>query len=263
MEIVTSSIKELYVVKIGGKIAEEEELLRRTLDAFAALPHPKMLVHGGGSQANRLCERLGIPKKMAGGRRITDEATLEVVTMIYAGSMNKKIVSLLQALNCDAIGLSGADANCILAEKRRPGTIDYGFAGDILAVNNRMLTRLLGLGLVPVLCAITHDGKGQLLNTNADTIASEVASRMVDAFSVKLWLCMRLRGVLLDASDEESLIADIDQKTFEAYIKNGIVADGMIPKLENAFSAVDRGVDQVGIGNILGLIQDVGTFLGK
>ena len=196
----------LHILKIGGKLIENPPRLERLLSDFTNLNGHKILVHGGGKRASQLCHALSIEPKMIEGRRITDEPTLEIVTMVYAGLINKNIVSQLQALGCNAIGLSGADGNAILAHKRIVKTIDYGFAGDIDAVNTNTIAGLVNLNLTPVFCAITHNGKGQLLNTNADTIAATLATALVKQYDVHLKYCFEKKGVLSDPDNDDSVI---------------------------------------------------------
>ena len=200
----------LKIVKIGGNIINDEAALISYLKDFAALDAPKILVHGGGKRATEISEAMGLQPKMVAGRRVTDEATLEVVTMVYAGLLNKKITAQLQKFNCNALGLSGADANCILTHKRIVSEVDYGFAGDVDAVNAEFITVLLQNKITPVFCAITHDKIGQLLNTNADTIASEMAIAMSDFYEVELNYVFELNGVLENISDKNSVIQHID-----------------------------------------------------
>ncbi len=252
---------ELTIVKIGGKLLESQSFLSQTLQHFASIKGPKILVHGGGKAASEKSKALGIQPNMVDGRRVTDAATLEVATMVYAGLENKKVVSQLQARSCDALGFSGADANTILAKKRAATPVDYGLVGDIQQVNAARIQGILQLGLSPVFCAITHDGKGQLFNTNADTIAAEVAKAMSKHFSVKLFYCFEKAGVLADPEDESTVIPVIDQDTFAAGKESGAIAAGMLPKLENAFQALEAGVDQVIIGNPASLSGTGGTRL--
>lgn len=242
------------VIKIGGNIIDDEKKLSAFLTAFATVPGKKILVHGGGKLATRLAAQLNLPQQMVEGRRITDAETLKVVTMVYAGLINKTVVAQLQAAGCSALGLSGADGNAILAHKRLPKAagegsgVDYGFAGDVDFVNGEMLHGLLQQGLTPVLSPITHDGKGQLLNTNADTIAQETARALHSHFAVQLVYSFEKPGVLLDAEDEQSVIPVINPQKFRQLKQDGLVFAGMIPKLENAFSALQSGVKKVTIG---------------
>lgn len=233
--------------------------LSQFLDDFAALSGPKILVHGGGKLATSLSKTLGIPTKMVEGRRITDAETLKVVTMVYAGLINKEVVAGLQARNCNAIGFTGADANVIPAEKRPVTTIDYGFAGDIVQskINTTAIEVLIKANIVPIFCGITHDGKGQLLNTNADTIASALAVAMSAQYTTILHYCFDKNGVLRDVDDDASVIEKISREEYKYYKIKQIIADGMIPKLDNAFSAIDNGVDHVVIGNAEKVVQMV------
>ncbi|MFI5155708.1 MAG: acetylglutamate kinase [Chitinophagales bacterium] len=218
------------------------------MNAFASIQGKKILIHGGGKKATRLAADLGTEQKMIDGRRITDEKTLEIVTMVYAGSINKDIVARLQAKHCDAIGLSGADGNLILAHKRNHPTIDYGFAGEIDKINSQFLSQLFHWGLVPVVSPITHDMHGQLLNTNADTIAQEMAKALCRQFSVHLIFSFEKNGVLLDINDEESVIAELKPASYNSLKSEQKIFAGMIPKLDNAFEALRQGVKQVTIG---------------
>jgi acetylglutamate kinase len=239
----------LSIIKIGGNVIENKEALTKFLSLFANLEGQKILVHGGGKLATQLAKKLGIEAKLVGGRRITDAETLEVITMTYAGLTNKNIVVQLQANNCNAIGLSGADGNAILAHKRPVTKIDYGFAGDVETVNNELISKLLKSGLTPVFCAMTHDGKGQLLNTNADTIAAELAIGMSEHFETTLYYCFEKKGVLMNVENEDSVVQHITSNIYQELLKNGIIADGMLPKLENCFHALTNHVSKVCIGH--------------
>lgn len=239
----------LNILKIGGKLLADELQLTKMLEVFTGMEGHKILVHGGGNRANELIKDLGIEPKMINGRRITDEPTLEIVTMVYAGLINKGLVARLQAIQCPAIGLSGADGNVILAHKRIVKDIDYGFAGDIDAVGVNTFKHLLSGGLVPVCCAITHDGKGQLLNTNADTIASRLAVALAPHYRVRLQYSFERPGVLKDPSDNNSVISSLNRTSYEQYKAEGVITDGMIPKLDNAFAGLDAGVSEIVIGN--------------
>ncbi|MDR3251200.1 MAG: acetylglutamate kinase [Tannerella sp.] len=238
-------MKKLTLVKVGGKIVEDENTLGNLLDDFSKIEGAKVLVHGGGSLATKIGSQLGVESRMVDGRRITDAQTLRIVTMVYAGLVNKNIVARLQALGVNAIGLTGADMNIILAEKRPVGTIDYGFAGDVKTVNGEALSMLLGNGCVPILSPLTHDKKGNLLNTNADTIAAETAKALAKMFDVTLIYCFEKSGVLLDENDDNSVIPLINREIFENYKKEGVISGGMIPKLHNSLQAIDAGVKQV------------------
>ena len=285
----------IRVIKIGGNVVDNPELLRKFASDFAAMPGMKVLVHGGGVMASQMQKAMGMIPQMVEGRRVTDEDTLKVVTMVYAGWCNKNIVSLLQADGCNAIGLTGADGNVIKARKRAPmyvesleKEVDYGYVGDVNAesVNAGFIYSLLERGITPVLCAINHDGDGNLLNTNADTIASSVAIAMANyryrslrdvccrceecthcsddgrlTHVTELIYCFEKDGVLYDKNDDSSVIPEISQGSFEELKKNGIVADGMIPKLTNSFKAIDAGVERVIIKHAGNLNNGIGTTL--
>lgn len=245
----------LTLVKVGGAIVENADSLSSLLDKFASIEGHKVLVHGGGRSATRIAERLGLPQQMVAGRRVTDADTLRVVTMVYAGLVNKNIVAQLQARGINALGLTGADMNVISSHRRPPKqvrmddgsieTVDYGFVGDIDQVNADLLADLIAKGVVPVMCPIGHDAQGNLLNTNADTIAAEVAKALARNFEVTLVYCFEKRGVLRDADDDDSVIPCITQADFPALVEQGIVSGGMLPKLENAFDAIRAGVHEV------------------
>src|SRR5690606_18028332 len=245
----------LNIVKIGGNVIDDESELQRFLEKFAALPGKKILVHGGGKIAARLAAEIGIEAKMVEGRRITDEPMLDVVTMVYAGLTNKKIVAALQKHGCDALGLSGADANSIKAVKRPVKDIDYGFVGDILvdSVNKLGVKKFLEAGFTPIFSAITHNGLGQLLNTNADTIASALAVSLSDLYETSLVYCFEKNGVLRDVNDDNSVIQSITEKDFDSLKSEGVIYEGMVPKLQNAFHAIGKGVKNVYIGNAANL----------
>ena len=239
---------ELSIIKIGGNIIDDESKLAGFLDAFAAVPGKKILVHGGGKLATKLAEGLGLPQQLIDGRRITDAATLKIVTMVYTGTINKTIVAQLQARGCDAIGLSGADGNAILAHKRTHPTIDYGYVGDVDAINSSLLTSLLFLDKTLIFAPITHDGKGQLLNTNADTIAQEIARALSATFIVSLVYSFEKSGVLMNAEDDSSVIPRINPSSYQKLKEQQVIFAGMIPKLDNAFTALRSGVGKVIIG---------------
>jgi acetylglutamate kinase len=249
----------LKIFKIGGNIIEDEQELQKFLSLFSLTQSPKVLVHGGGKKASELLPKLGIEPKMVNGRRITDSKTLEVVTMVYAGLFNKTIVAKLQALDCNAIGISGADGNSIQAHKRPVEEVDYGYAGDIDSIDADFITNLLSLGITPVFCALTHDKKGQLLNTNADTIASELAIGLSSRFETTLNYCFELNGVLENREDKDSIIQDMNTESYQELIEKGVIADGMLPKLHNCFHALTMGVNEVRIGN-LGLFDETSTY---
>ena len=251
----------LTIVKIGGKIVEDPESLTAFLKDFALIAGDKILVHGGGRSATVLAEKLGIETKMTDGRRITDAEMLKVVTMVYAGLVNKNIVAQLQMLHLDAVGLTGADMNLILSEKRPVKEIDYGFVGDIKEINVPALTELLKQNYVPVIAPLTHDGNGNLLNTNADTITGEIAKALTYDYNIRLIYCFEKKGVLLDENDEESVIPTLDFKLFQQYKNEGIIQGGMIPKLDNAFRAVASGVKEVIITHASNINKGKGTYL--
>ncbi len=235
----------LTIIKVGGKIVEEPESLKHLLTDFSLIEGCKVLVHGGGRSATALAAQLGIESKMVNGRRVTDEEMLKVVTMVYGGLVNKKIVAGLQALGVNALGLTGADLNYMRSEKRPIAEVDYGFVGDVKQVDADILSDLISKSVVPVLAPLTHDKKGNLLNTNADTIAGEAAKALARYFEVTLMYCFEKKGVLADENDDDSVIENINPATFEKLVAEGIISGGMIPKLENAFEALKSGVKQV------------------
>ncbi|OAV74009.1 Acetylglutamate kinase [Bacteroidales bacterium Barb7] len=251
--------EKLTIVKVGGKIVEEEATLRRLLADFSAVDGCKLLVHGGGRSATKIASLLGIESRMVDGRRVTDAETLKVVTMVYGGLVNKNIVAGLQAAGVNAIGLTGADMNLIRSVKRPVGEVDYGFVGDVEEVNGGVLAAFIRQGIVPVLAPLTHDRQGNLLNTNADTIAGETAKALAAYFDVTLMFCFEKKGVLSDETDDNSVIPRIDRKLFEQYTAQGIIQGGMIPKLENAFQAVDAGVKEVVITQASEIHKGTGT----
>lgn len=235
----------LTLIKVGGKIVEEASSLQRLLTDFAAISGHKLLVHGGGRSATRIAEQLGIESRMVDGRRITDAETLRVVTMVYGGLVNKNIVAGLQARGVNALGLTGADMDVIRSVKRPVKDIDYGYVGDVERVDARLLGDLIARGVVPVMAPLTHDGAGNLLNTNADTIASETARALAARFDVTLVYCFEKKGVLRDPDDEDSVIPSLNRRRFEALTADGTIAGGMIPKIENALAAIEAGVKRV------------------
>ena len=237
--------EKLTVIKVGGGIVEEEATLNQLLTDFSAIEGYKVLVHGGGRSATKLAAQLGIESKMVNGRRITDAETLKVVTMVYGGLVNKNIVAGLQAKGVNAMGLTGADMNVIRSVKRPVKDVDYGFVGDVEKVNADLLGNLIRQGVVPVMAPLTHDGQGSMLNTHADTIAGETAKALAELFDVTLVFCFEKKGVLRDADDDDSVIPVITPELFREYVDKGIIQGGMIPKLENSFSAIDAGVSQV------------------
>ncbi len=244
----------LYVIKIGGSIIDEESKLSSFLADFASVTEKKILVHGGGKLATRMGEKMGIEQKLIDGRRMTDAETLKIVTMVYAGYINKNIVAALQSGNCNALGLCGADADVILAHKRQHPVLDYGYVGDVDAINADLIHTLLNKNITLVFAPITHDQHGQLLNTNADTIAQEIARGMSPDYEVQLIYCFEKKGVLADMSDENSVIPFLTPASFRALkapLAGGSgakIVSGMIPKLENAFTALKSGVQKVIIG---------------
>ncbi len=252
-------MEKLTLIKVGGKIVEEEETLRQLLNDFAAIEGYKVLVHGGGRSATKLAAQLGIESRMVDGRRITDADMLRVVTMVYGGLVNKNIVAGLQALGVNALGLTGADMNLMRSDKRPVKEVDYGFVGDVKEVNADLLASLIHQGVVPVLAPLTHDKRGHMLNTNADTIAGEAAKALAKHFDVTLVFCFEKKGVLLDAEDDESVIPAIDRTAFKKYVEEGVIQGGMIPKLENAYAAIDAGVKEVIITQASEIHQGKGT----
>lgn len=254
-------MEKITVVKIGGNVIDDPAVLKRFIADFAAMPGPKILVHGGGKVATRLAERLELKVQMVDGRRITDKGTLDVVTMVYAGLVNKQLVASLQAEGCNALGLSGADGNAVTARRRAPQPIDYGFVGDIEKVDSRLLGHLLEAGVTPVFCAIMHDGQGALLNCNADSVASAVALGAAQAAPTELIFCFEKSGVLRDPDDETTLIREITAESYAALKAEGIVSKGMIPKIENALKAVANGVRSVTIKHSGNLSNDTGTVI--
>lgn len=239
----------LTVVKIGGNVIDNPVSLKAFLADFAALEGYKILVHGGGKIATKTAEGLGITAVFHEGRRITDKPMLDIAVMTYAGLINKDVTAQLQALGNNAMGFTGADGNLILSEKRKNAAVDFGFVGDVLAVNADLLKVLVEQNVVPVFCAITHDGHGQLLNTNADTIASTVAVACSKYFDVRLMYCFEKKGVLMDSENEESVIKSLTFDAYNTLREQGIIHSGMLPKLENCFNAINQGVTQIGIGS--------------
>lgn len=244
----TFTMKEkLYIIKIGGALIDDEELLTQFLEQFSEIQEKKILVHGGGKLATTLADKLGIEQKMINGRRITDKKTLDIVTMVYAGGINKNIVEKLQQKKCNAIGFSGADGNLIKAKKREHPEIDFGFVGDITkkSVNRKLVSKLIKLELVPVFSAITHDRKGNLFNTNADTIASVMAQALSEKYEVELLYCFDKEGVLDDVNDPESVIKSVTEEDFTTLKEEGKLHKGILPKLENALGAIKNNVNKV------------------
>lgn len=235
----------LTIIKVGGKIVENPESLNSLLKDFAAVEGKKLLVHGGGRSATQMAARLGVETKMVDGRRITDEAMLEVVTMVYGGLVNKRIVAGLQALGVDAVGLTGADMNIVLSDKRKVSAVDYGWVGDVKRVNAEAVATLIESGCCPVVAPLTHDGCGHMLNTNADTMAGEMAKAMAAHYDVTLMFCFEKPGVLADENDDSSLIPTITPAVLDDLKRRGVVSGGMIPKLDNAIACVSAGVESV------------------
>ena len=235
----------LTIIKVGGKIVEEPDTLAALLRDFAAIDGFKLLVHGGGRSATKIAAQLGIETQMIDGRRVTDQEMLEVVTMGYGGLGNKTIVARLQALGIDALGMTGADMNILRSDRRPVKTVDYGFVGDVKEVNSQALATLIRAGVVPVIAPLTHDGKGSMLNTNADTMAGETAKGLANEFDVQLVYCFEKAGVLRDENDDDSVIGLVDRDIYAQLRNDGIVVGGMIPKLDNAFEAIDAGVSEV------------------
>jgi len=242
-------MERLFIIKIGGNVLDDEKALERFLVDFAGIRERKILIHGGGKIATRIGEQLSITSKYVNGRRITDTATLDLVTMVYGGLVNKKLVTALQALQCNAMGLTGADGNVIRAVKRPVKDIDYGFAGDITpeAVNTTLLKQLLDTGVVPVFAPLTHE-PGTMLNTNADTIASTLAVALSRAYNVRLIYCFEKKGVLRDVNDASSVVRHMPRRLYQELLQQQALADGILPKLENAYAAIDAGVKEVLIG---------------
>jgi len=238
----------LSVVKIGGNVIEDAVALQSFLTDFAQMQGSKILVHGGGKKATAMAKKMDIPVQMVEGRRITDAQNLDIITMLYGGKINKNIVAQLQNLGCNAMGLSGADGNAIQAVKRPVKSIDYGFVGDVVGVNNALFQMLLKGEYTPVCCAITHDQKGQLLNTNADTIAATLAQSLSQSFEVSLWYCFEKQGVLENINDDGSVIETITPQKYKNLKTAQVIHSGMIPKIDNCFDALENGVNEVKIG---------------
>lgn len=248
------SVEKISIIKIGGNIIDNEANLASFLSAYAVVEGKKILIHGGGKLATKMATDLDIPQQMVDGRRITDAATLKIVTMVYAGYINKNIVAALQSKNVNALGLCGADANIVPAHKRINATTDYGFVGDIDAVDTEKITAFLQAGLSLVVAPITHDGAGQLLNTNADTMAQAIATALSSKYEVSLVYSFERKGVLSSIADANSVIPIINPQNYAALKESGQVNEGMIPKLDNAFEALHKGVSRVIIGDALDLV---------
>ncbi len=251
----------LTIIKVGGKIVEESHTLQQLLTDFSAIKGHKLLVHGGGRSATTIAAKLGIESRMVNGRRITDAETLKVVTMVYGGLVNKNIVAGLQAKGVNALGLTGADMDVIRSVKRPVKEVDYGFVGDVERVNSELLAELIHKGIVPVMAPLTHDRQGNILNTNADTIAGETAKALATLFDVTLVYCFEKKGVLRDEKDDDSVIAEIRRSDYDRYVKEGIIQGGMIPKLDNAFDALQAGVAKVVITQASAIDGTQGTVI--
>ncbi len=238
-------MKNLQIIKIGGNVVDDAVLLDQFLHDFVQIKTPKILIHGGGKIATELALKLNIVQTMIEGRRVTDSETLKIATMVYAGLVNKNIVAKLQLNQCNAIGLSGADANMISGKKRNHPTIDFGFVGDIVSINTEQIISFINQGLTPVFCPIIHDSEGTLLNTNADTIATQIAIELAKTYQVNLSFCFEKKGVLRNPEDDESYIPVINRPEYERLKASKIISNGMIPKLDNAFDAINNGVHKV------------------
>lgn len=260
-------MQKLFIIKIGGNVIDDELMLSQFIKDFAAVNDNKILIHGGGKIATALAKKLNIEQHLVDGRRLTNTATLKVITMVFAGLINKTIIAGLQAHNCNALGLTGADANVILSHKKVKESIDYGFVGVVDTVNTQFLQLLLEHRYVPVIAPLTHDGHGQLLNTNADTIAQEIAVHMSKLYEVTLVYCFEKNGVLRNIDEEDSVIRHLNHSSYESLKSSGGIDGGMIPKLDNAFAALNFGIVKVLIGNsafLQSLIsQDAGTLISN
>ena len=253
--------EKLTIIKVGGKIVESEDSLSELLRNFTKIDGFKLLVHGGGRTATDVATRLGVETKMVGGRRITDDDMLKVVTMVYAGLVNKNVVARLQSCGVNALGLTGADMNVILSHKRAVAEVDYGFVGDVERVDGSLLASLIEKGIVPVMVPLTHDGKGCMLNTNADTVAGETAKALAEYFDVTLIFCFEKKGVLLNQDDDDSVIPRIAVDEFQKLVDDGIISGGMIPKIANSVEAVSAGVKRVVITRADMVGVDGGTVI--
>lgn len=262
--------KALFIIKVGGAVVEDEAQLRQLLSDFRNIEGRKILVHGGGRRATAIAAKLGIETKMVNGRRVTDTEMLEVVTMVYGGLVNKNIVARLQALGIDAAGLTGADMDCIRSHRRPPvsisgqggATLDYGFVGDVDSVSSAKIAHFIEAGITPVIAPLTHNGQGQMLNTNADTIAAEVAKGMAaEGYDVTLVYCFEKAGVLANADDETSVIPLITSDSFRQLVADGTISGGMLPKIENALAATHAGVSRVLITHSTDLTANHGTVV--
>lgn len=264
-------MEQLTVIKVGGKIVEDEQTLAQLLKDFSAVPGYKVLVHGGGRSATKIAAQLGIESQMIGGRRVTDAEMLRVVTMVYGGLVNKNIVARLQSCGINALGLTGADINVIRSHKRPlksvkmdDGTtqqVDFGYVGDVDKCDGEMLSKFIREGIVPVMAPLTHDGEGNMLNTNADTIAGETAKALAPYFDVTLIYCFEKAGVLRDENDDDSVIPTINEADFKRYVDEGVIQGGMIPKIENSLAAVRSGVSRVIITKADAIDGEHGTVI--
>jgi acetylglutamate kinase len=258
-------MEQLRIIKIGGNVIDDEPSLDKFLENFSLLTGHKILVHGGGKLATRLAEQLGVPQKLVEGRRVTDAETLKLITMVYAGLVNKSIVAKLQSCNCNAIGLSGADGDSVFSHRRFNTGVDFGFVGDVDGINSSLLANLIQQNLTIVMAPLTHDKKGQLLNTNADTIARELAGGLSDLYEVELIYLLEKNGVLEDIKDENSSIKKLNERSYKELRDQEKIFAGMIPKIDNAFAALEAGVRKVIIGNAEHLQQlikgEAGTLL--
>lgn len=246
-------MQKITIIKVGGAVVEDAASLDAFLSDFVELQGIKILVHGGGRSATAMAERMNIPTQMIDGRRVTDQNMLEIVTMVYGGVVNKNIVAQLQAKNLQALGITGADMNLIQAHKRPVKDVDYGFVGDVDHVNAKALKQILEQGITPIVAPLTHDGNGQILNTNADTIAASLAVGLAPFFDVDLYYSFEKNGVLTDVEDDHSVIPAMTEKTFKEFIAKEVIHSGMIPKLTNSFNAIQKGVKNVYIGHISNL----------
>lgn len=256
-------MKPITIIKVGGKIVEQSDTLNQLLNDFARIPGDKLLVHGGGRSATQMATRLGIETKMIDGRRVTDSEMLQVVTMVYGGLVNKNIVAQLQSRGINALGLTGADMNVIQSHRRPANPIDFGFVGDVDKVDGNQLNNIISQGIVPVMAPLTHDRQGSLLNTNADTIAGEVAKALTPYYDVTLIYCFEKAGVLADENDDNSVIPHITHEDFLRLKDEGVIQGGMIPKLQNSFDAIEQGVTQVIITKADAIGSDAGTKITK
>ncbi|QIK54097.1 acetylglutamate kinase [Dysgonomonas sp. HDW5B] len=254
-------LNKLTIIKVGGKIVEEEDSLKQLLHDFSKIDSFKILVHGGGRSATKIAERLGIESKMVDGRRITDSETLQVVTMVYGGLVNKNIVAGLQSLGVNALGLTGADMDIIRSDKRPVKEIDYGFVGDVKKVKGDVLKLLIDQNIVPIIAPLSHDGQGNMLNTNADTMAAETAQAMSQYYDVSLVYCFEKKGVLMNEHDDDSVIPQLDKASYQKYVQEGIIQGGMLPKLENAFKSIEKGVSEVVITKASEIGKGKGTVI--